>query len=199
MSASWVRARPNCYICDMSRQDNTEVHEDYTEEYNKGAALFDNYVAAKKSLTDRMKQVLSILAQCQVIEVHPSSAKRLVLENAAKVACNHWRYNKGHRTIYCNHYYPQSHHLTSCTVTIPVTYLGMSDDELYSLNRDIAIESLESQKEALTRQIAELSKPINKKMEQIDQQIDALRNNRLPDGANAPGENKGALIEIIEE
>ena len=183
----------------MSRQDNTEVHEDYTEEYNKGAALFDRYVSAKKALTDRMRQVLVILAQCQVIEVWPASAKRIVLENAAKVACNQWRYSKGHRTVFCNYYYPHNHRLTSCMVTIPVTYLGMSDEELYSLNRDIAIESLESQKEALARQIAELSKPINKKVKQIDQQIEALRNNRLPDGANATGETKGAPIEIIEE
>ena len=141
----------------------------------KSSELFDNYLEAKKALTDRLKTVLKIMGQCQMLDVKPAEATNSVLQKVSTVASHQWQYNSGHETIYCQHGYMCGHSLSMCTVKVPVKYLDMSDDELYQINRDAAIAALEKKKADLEYKLAESSKPMLDKMDKINAKIEALK------------------------
>lgn len=144
-----------------------------------GAELFDNYVAAKKALTEKIKSVLEIMAQCKVIDVVPPDARPYVMQKLKDVAIHQWQYNAGHETIYCQHAYSFRHGIEKCTVKIPVKFLGMTTEELMAVNYDEAIKALEEKKKALKHQRDMVCSPIDKKMAAIDEQIGRLSRGEL--------------------
>lgn len=161
-----------CYIYGMSKAKKTDME--------KGAALFESYLDAKKALTEKIKEVLDIMARCNVLDVTPPEATNDVIRTINDVANHQWRYNAGHETIYCHH--PYSFHngrykytVNKYTVKIPVAYLGMTSDKLYEVNKDAAIASLEREKLELDQTLANYAEPINKKKAKLDEKIAALR------------------------
>ena len=100
----------------MSTNANKETH---------GCELFDAYLAAKKALNTRIKQVLDILAKFNALDVTPSEAARLVAQETTQVSSHQWRCNSGHETIYCEHSYGHRSYgvFQKCTVKVPVKYV----------------------------------------------------------------------------
>ena len=141
----------------------------------KGTALFESYLDAKKALVEKIKEVLDIMAKCKRLDVTPPDATTYVVQKIKDVANHQWQYNAGHETIYCQHAYNFRHGIDKCTVKIPVAYLGMTSDNLYEVNRDAAIASLEREKLELDQTLANYAEPINKKKAKLDEKIAALR------------------------
>ena len=160
----------------MSKITPEQIDTKYLE---KGTALFDTYLDAKKALVDRIRDVLEIMARCKMLDVVPSDATNYVAQKVKDVANHQWQYNAGHETIYCQHAYSFRHGIEKCTVKIPVKYLGMTNDELYAANRDAAIASLEQAKEDLDDELNRVTEPINKKKAKLDEKIAALREGKI--------------------
>lgn len=141
-----------------------------------GSEVFDNYINAKKTLTSRIKAALDIMAQCNSLDVEPKDAAKWVAHETTKVSSHQWQYNAGHETIYCQHMYDfrGSYH-NKCTVKLPVSFLGMTDEEILKENREAAIKALEEQRKALEDRIAEVSEPIHDEIGKIDAKIEALK------------------------
>ena len=148
-----------------------KVHE------NNGCELFDNYLAAKKALNTRIKQVLDILAKFNALDVIPSEAARLVAQETTQVSSHQWRYNSGHETIYCEHSYGHRSYgaFKKCTVKVPVKYLNMTDEEITKENRDAAIAALEAKKAEIEGLIEEKTKSMRNSLKKIDSEIDSLK------------------------
>lgn len=144
---------------------------------NNGCELFDNYLAAKKALNTRIKQVLDILAKFNALDVTPSEAARLVAQETTQVSSHQWRYNSGHETIYCEHSYGHRSYgcFNKCTVKVPVKYLNMKDEEIVKENRDAAIAALEEKKAELEGQIEEKTRSMRNSLKKITSEIDALK------------------------
>lgn len=155
-----------------------ENTEDNQEELG-GSVLFDTYLAAKKALSAKIKEIIEIMCQCKVLEVDPPEAIQFVCSKPGDVANHQWQYNAGHETIYCKHVYnPRTWRTAKCTVKIPVKCLEMTTEELYDYNRLAAIASLEEKKRELIQERADVSKPINDKIGKIDQRLKDLREAR---------------------
>lgn len=144
---------------------------------NNGCELFDNYLAAKKALNTRIKQVLDILAKFNALDVIPSEAARLVAQETTQVSSHQWRYNSGHETIYCEHSYGHRSYgcFKKCTVKVPVKYLNMKDEEIVKENRDSAIAALEAKKADIEGQIEEKTRSMRNSLKKIDSEIDSLK------------------------
>lgn len=144
---------------------------------NNGCELFDNYLAAKKALAARIKNVLEILAKFNALDVTPSEAAQVVAEETTQVSSHQWRYNSGHETIYCEHYFDFRSRRTfnKCTVKLPVKYLNMTDEEIAKENRDAAIAALEAKKAEIEAQIAEKTKSMRSYLKKINSEIDSLK------------------------
>lgn len=142
-----------------------------------GCELFDTYLAAKKALNTRIKQVLDILAKFNALDVIPSEAARLVAQETTQVSSHQWRYNSGHETIYCEHSYGHRSYgcFKKCTVKVPVKYLNMKDDEIYKENREAALAALEAKKAEIEAQIAEKTKSMRSYLKRITAEIDTLK------------------------
>lgn len=152
----------------MSTNANKETH---------GCELFDAYLAAKKALNTRIKQVLDILAKFNALDVIPSEDARLVAQETTQVSSHQWRYNSGHETIYCEHSYgPRSYGaFQKCTVKVPVKYLNMTDEEIVKENRDAAIAALEAKKAEIEWQIEEKTRSMRNHLKKITSEIDSLK------------------------
>lgn len=144
---------------------------------NKGSELFDNYLAAKKALNTRIKQVLDILVKFNALDVNPSEAARLVAQETTQVSSHQWRYNSGHETIYCEHSYGHRSYgaFHKCTVKVPVKYLNMTDEEIAKENRDAAIAALEAKKAEIEGQIEEKTRSMRNSLKRINSEIDSLK------------------------
>lgn len=144
---------------------------------NNGCELFDTYLAAKKALNTRIKQVLDILAKFNALDVIPSEAARLVAQETTQVSSHQWRYNSGHETIYCEHSYGHRSYgsFQKCTAKVPVKYLNMTDEEIVKENRDAAIAALEAKKAELEGQIEEKTRSMRNHLKKIDSEIDSLK------------------------
>lgn len=144
---------------------------------NNGCELFDAYLAAKKALNTRIKNVLDILAKFNALDVIPSEAARLVAQETTQVSSHQWRYNSGHETIYCEHSYGHRSYgcFKKCTVKVPVKYLGMTDEEIAKENREAALAALEAKKAEIEAQIAEKTKSMRNHLKRITSEIDALK------------------------
>ena len=144
---------------------------------NNGCELFDNYLAAKKALAARIKNVLEILAKFNALDVTPSEAAQVVAEETTQVSSHQWRYNSWHETIYCEHYFDFRSRRTfnKCTVKLPVKYLNMTDEEIAKENRDAAIAALEAKKAEIEAQIAEKTKSMRSYLKKINSEIDSLK------------------------
>lgn len=144
---------------------------------NNGCELFDNYLAAKKALNTRIKQVLDILAKFNALDVIPSEAARLVAQETTQVSSHQWRYNSGHETIYCEHSYGHRSYgcFKKCTVKVPVKYLNMTDEEIVKENRDAAIAALEAKKAEIEGQIEEKTRSMRNHLKKITSEIDSLK------------------------
>lgn len=148
-----------------------KVHE------TNGCELFDNYLAAKKALTTRIKNVLEILAKFNALDVTPSEAVQVVAQETTQVSSHQWRYNSGHETIYCEHSYGHRSYgcFKKCTVKVPVKYLNMTDEEITKENRDAAIAALEAKKAEIEGRIEEKTKSMRNSLKKIDSEIDSLK------------------------
>lgn len=144
---------------------------------NKGCELFDNYLAAKKALNTRIKQVLEIMAKFNALDVIPSEAAQVVAQETTQVSSHQWRYNSGHETIYCEHSYGHRSPgcFQKCTVKVPVKYLEMKDEDIYKENRDAAIAALEAKKAEIEEQIEEKTRSMRNYLKKINSEIDALK------------------------
>lgn len=144
---------------------------------NKGSELFDTYLAAKKALNTRIKQVLDILAKFNALDVNPSEAARLVAEETTQVSSHQWRYNSGHETIYCEHSYGHRSYgaFHKCTVKVPVKYLEMKDEDIYKENREAALALLEAKKAEIEEQIEEKTRSMRNSLKRINSEIDSLK------------------------
>lgn len=145
---------------------------------NNGCELFDTYLAAKKALNTRIKNVLEILAKFNALDVTPSEAAQVVAQETTQVSSHQWRYNSGHETIYCDHSYGHRSYggFQKCTVKVPVKYLNMNDEEIVKENREAAIAALEAKKTELEAQIEEKTRPLRNSLKKIDSEIDSLKN-----------------------
>lgn len=145
---------------------------------NNGCELFDTYLAAKKALNTRIKNVLEILAKFNALDVTPSEAAQVVAQETTQVSSHQWRYNSGHETIYCDHSYGHRSYggFQKCTVKVPVKYLNMNDEEIVKENREAAIAALEVKKTELEAQIEEKTRPLRNSLKKIDSEIDSLKN-----------------------
>ena len=152
----------------MSTNANKETH---------GCELFDNYLAAKKALNTRIKQVLDILAKFNALDVTPSEAARLVAQETTQVSSHQWRCNSGHETIYCEHSYGHRSYgvFQKCTVKVPVKYLNMTDEEIANENRDAAIAALEAKKAEIEGRIEEKTRSMRNSLKRINSDIDSLK------------------------
>lgn len=152
----------------MSTNANKETH---------GCELFDAYLAAKKALNTRIKQVLDILAKFNALDVIPSEDARLVAQETTQVSSHQWRYNSGHETIYCEHSYGHRSYgfFQKCTVKVPVKYLNMTDEEIVKENRDAAIAALEAKKAEIEGQIEEKTRSMRNHLKKITSEIDSLK------------------------
>lgn len=144
---------------------------------NNGCELFDAYLAAKKALNTRIKNVLDILAKFNALDVIPSEAARLVAQETTQVSSHQWRYNSGHETIYCEHSYGHRSYgcFKKCTVKVPVKYLNMTDEEIAKENRDSAIAALEAKKAEIEGQIEEKTRSMRNHLKKITSEIDVLK------------------------
>lgn len=144
---------------------------------NNGCELFDNYLAAKKALNTRIKNVLDILAKFNALDVIPSEAARLVAQETTQVSSHQWRYNSGHETIYCEHSYGHRSYgcFKKCTVKVPVKYLSMTDEEIAKENREAAIAALEAKKAEIEGQIEEKTRSMRGYLKKINSEIDDLK------------------------
>jgi hypothetical protein len=142
-----------------------------------GCELFDNYVAAKKALNTRIKQVLEILAKFNALDVIPSEAAQVVAQETTQVSSHQWRYNSGHETIYCEHSYGHRSHgcFQKCTVKVPVKYLEMKDEEIARENKEAALAALEAKKAEIEAQIEEKTKSLRNYLKRIDSDIEKLK------------------------
>lgn len=152
----------------MSTNANKETH---------GCELFDAYLAAKKALNTRIKQVLDILAKFNALDVTPSEDARLVAQETTQVSSHQWRYNSRHETIYCEHSYGHRSYgaFQKCTVKVPVKYLNMTDEEIVKENRDAAIAALEAKKAEIEGQIEEKTRSMRNHLKKITSEIDSLK------------------------
>lgn len=144
---------------------------------NNGCELFDAYLAAKKALNTRIKNVLDILAKFNALDVIPSEAAQVVAQEITQVSSHQWRYNSGHETIYCEHSYGHRSYgcFKKCTVKLPVKYLGMTDEEIAKENREAALAALEAKKAEIEGQIEEKTKSMRNHLKRITSEIDALK------------------------
>jgi lysyl-tRNA synthetase class II len=144
---------------------------------NNGCELFDAYFAAKKALSNRIKQVLEIMAKFNALDVTPSEVADVVAHEITQVSSHQWRYNAGHETIYCDHYFDFRSHrnFNKCTVKVPVKYLNMTDKEISKENREAALAALEAKKAEIEAQIAEKTKSMRSYLKKINSEIDALK------------------------
>ena len=142
-----------------------------------GCELFDNYVAAKKALNTRIKQVLEILAKFNALDVIPSEAAQVVAQETTQVSSHQWRYNSGHETIYCEHSYGHRSYgvFKKCTVKVPVKYLNMKDEEIARENKEAALAALEAKKAEIEAQIEEKTKSLRNYLKRIDSDIEKLK------------------------
>lgn len=145
---------------------------------NNCCELFDTYLAAKKALNTRIKQVLEIMAKYNALNVNPPEAAQAVAKETTQVSSHQWRYNSGHETIYCEHSYGHRSHGGSfqmCTVKVPVKYLSMKDEEIIKDNRDAAIAALEAKKADIEAQIEEKTRSMRNYLKRINSEIDDLK------------------------
>lgn len=142
-----------------------------------GCELFDTYLAAKKALNTRIKNVLVILAKFNALDVTPSEAAQVVAQETTQVSSHQWRYNSGHETIYCEHRYGHRSYgaFQNCTVKVPVKYLNMKDEEIVKESREAAIAALEAKKAEIEAQIAEETKSMRSYLKRINSEIDSLK------------------------
>lgn len=146
------------------------------QEHN-GCELFDNYLAAKKALNTRIKQVLEIMAKFNALDVTPSEAAQVVAQETTQVSSHQWRYNAGHETIYCEHYFDHRSRasFSKCTVKVPVKYLNMTDKEIAKENREAALAALEAKKAEVEGLIEEKTRSMRKYLKKINSDIDDLK------------------------
>lgn len=146
------------------------------QEHN-GCELFDNYLAAKKALNTRIKQVLEIMAKFNALDVTPSEAAQVVAQETTQVSSHQWRYNAGHETIYCEHYFDHRSRasFSKCTVKVPVKYLNMTDKEIAKENREAALTALEAKKAEVEGLIEEKTRSMRKYLKKINSDIDDLK------------------------
>ena len=144
---------------------------------NNGCELFDNYLTAKKALTTRIKNVLEILAKFNALDVTPSEAAQVVAQETTQVSSHQWRYNAGHETIYCEHYFDHRSRasFSKCTVKVPVKYLNMTDKEIAKENREAALAALEAKKAEVEELIEEKTRSMRKYLKKINSEIDDLK------------------------
>jgi hypothetical protein len=144
---------------------------------NNGCELFDNYLTAKKALNTRIKQVLEILAKFNALDVTPSEAAQVVAQEITQVSSHQWRYNSGHETIYCEHYFDFRSHrnFNKCTVKVPVRYIEMKDEEIAKENKEAALAALEAKKAEIEAQIEEKTRSMRNYLKKINSQIDDLK------------------------
>lgn len=144
---------------------------------NNGCELFDAYFAAKKALSNRIKQVLEIMAKFNALDVTPSEVADVVAHEITQVSSHQWRYNAGHETIYCDHYFDFRSHrnFNKCTVKVPVKYLDMKDEDIYKENKDAALSALEAKKAEIEAQIEEKTRSMRNYLKKINSQIDTLK------------------------
>ena len=144
---------------------------------NNGCELFDTYFAAKKALSNRIKQVLEIMAKFNALDVTPSEVADVVSHEITQVSSHQWRYNAGHETIYCDHYFDFRSHrnFNKCTVKVPVKYLDMKDEDISKENREAALAALEAKKAEIEAQIAEKTRSMRSYLKKINSEIDTLK------------------------
>ena len=142
-----------------------------------GCELVDNYLAAKKALNTRIKNVLEILAKFDRLDVTPSEAAQVVAQETTQVSSHQWRYNSGHETIYCEHSYGHRSYgsFQKCTVKVPVKYLNMTDKEIAKENREAALAALEAKKAEIECQIEEKTRSMRSYLKRINSEIDTLK------------------------
>ena len=147
------------------------------KEETNGCELFDNYLAAKKALNTRIKNVLDILAKFNSLDVTPSEAAKVVAQETTQVSSHQWRYNAGHETIYCEHYFDHRSRasFSKCTVKVPVKYLNMKDEEIAKENREAALAALEAKKAEIECQIEEKTRSMRSYLKKINSEIDDLK------------------------
>lgn len=144
---------------------------------NNGCELFDTYFAAKKALSNRIQQVLEIMAKFNALDVTPSEVADVVSHEITQVSSHQWRYNAGHETIYCDHYFDFRSHrnFNKCTVKVPVKYLDMKDEDIYKENKEAALAALEAKKAEIEAQIEEKTRSMRNYLKRINSQIDTLK------------------------
>ena len=144
---------------------------------NNGCELFDTYFAAKKALSNRIKQVLEIMAKFNALDVTPSEVADVVAHEITQVSSHQWRYNAGHETIYCDYYFDFRSHrnFNKCTVKVPVKYLDMKDEDIYKENKEAALAALEAKKAEIEAQIEEKTRSMRNYLKRINSQIDTLK------------------------
>lgn len=150
--------------------------EESEQPVDPGAALFDAYATAKKNLTDKLKSVLQILVACNALEVEQGDSNynaSYIGKNINAIATHQWKYCAGHEKIYCQHtYFSQStHSVKFLMVKVPVKYLGMTDDEIWEDNKDIALKALNEKKASLERKRAAVLRPVDEKITAVKEQI----------------------------
>lgn len=152
----------------MSTNENKETN---------GCELVDNYLAAKKALNTRIKNVLDILAKFNALDVTPSEAAQVVAQETTQVSSHQWRYNAGHETIYCDHYFDHRSRarFSKCTVKVPVKYINMKDEEIAKENREAALAALEAKKAEIEAQIEERTRSMRNYLKRINSEIDVLK------------------------
>jgi len=147
-----------------------------------GATMFDTYLAVKRSLADKLKSVLKIMATCDTLDVNPECNSNMVKSQISTVANHQWTYNEGHETIFCRHMtFEHRHQDTQTIVKVPVRYLGMSEEEIWADNEASAIKALEEKKASYEKKRSGMLKPIDAKISEVDKQIKMLKAHKIGD------------------
>jgi hypothetical protein len=59
-------------------------------------------------------------------------------------------------------------------IKVPVKYLGMTDDEIWDENKDLALKALNEKKASLERKRASVLRPVDEKISVIEEQIKSI-------------------------
>lgn len=149
------------------------------ETLTPGKELFENYFNAKNELVANLKRVITVLIQCNALDVTPSQATESLSSDPklSWVSGHQWQYSEGHESIWCRNTYKPSRSwgtFDSCTIRVPLSILGMTDKDIYKVYGKAAIKELEAKRDALKEKLKKVTEPLNDKIAHVEEQMNAL-------------------------
>ncbi len=155
-------------------------HKETKDSPITGPEIFANYLTARNELVTNLKRVIKVLIQCNALDVEPKQALDVLAgdKNLGWVSGHQWQYAAGHDEIYCQHKYKKRGMWTgsfdSCTIKVPIAYLGTPDKDIYKIYRAAALKDLEAKKVAIEAKIKKVTEPLKGQLDEVECQMKTL-------------------------